>query len=145
MCPFVISGSPSVMREDDSSSLLTSEIEEASTGEESFVCDTDDINTTPKSTATRSPVSVIAMRSQASPTTSGSGSSPLAREDSSWHYTFDIPWNKMPNTRRVLDTEKRPTAAERREIIRIVAAEILTVCKKPGKRRITEIFGNHRW
>lgn len=139
MCPFVISGSPSVMREDDSSSLLTSEIEEASTGEESFVCDTDDINTTPKSTATRSPVSVIAM-SQASPTTSGSDSSPLAREDSSWHYTFDIPWNKMPNTRRVLDTEKRPTAAERREIIRIVAAEILTVCKKPGKRRITEIF-----
>lgn len=63
----------------------------------------------------------------------------LAREDRSWHYTFDIPWNKMPsNTRRVLDTEKRPTAAERREIIRIVAAEILTAWKKPGKRNSKE-------
>lgn len=46
----------------------------------------------------------------------------------------------MPsNTRRVLDTEKSPTTAERTEFIRIVAAEIMTVCKKPGKRHFTEI------
>ena len=52
-------------------------------------CPTSDISRivltlfTPKSTATSSPVSVLTMRSQASPTTSGSGSSPLARENSS--------------------------------------------------------------
>ncbi|KAJ8375251.1 hypothetical protein SKAU_G00058310 [Synaphobranchus kaupii] len=132
------------MTEDDSSSLLSSQIEEASTGEESFMSDNDDnftgIHSTPKSTATRSPASVIAVRSQASPTTSESGSSPFVREDGSWHYSFDVPWSKIPsNTMKVLDAEKRPSAVERREIIRIVVAEILTVCKKPGKRHITEI------
>lgn len=40
---------------------------------------------------------------------------------------------------KVLDDEERLSAAERREIIRIVVAEILTVCKKPEKRHITEI------
>lgn len=33
----------------------------------------------------------------------------------------------------------RPSAAERREDIRILAAEMLTSSKKPGKRHITEI------
>lgn len=132
------------MREDDSSSLLSSQIEEASTGEESFMSDFDDnitsIHSTPKSTAARSPASVTDMRSQASPTASHSGSSPFVREDSNWHYSFDVPWSKIPsNTVKVLNAEKRPSAAERREIIRIVVAEILTVCQKPGKRHITEI------
>lgn len=146
-------GSSSVMIvEDDSSSIATSLMEESSTGEDSFISDIDDLVTsdhsTPKATATRSSASVIAMRSQASPivpsqaspTASESGSSPLARGDNSWHYSFDVPWSKMPSsTRKLLDTEKRPSAAERREVIRIVVAEILTVCKKPGKRHITEI------
>lgn len=145
--------------EDDSSSIATSLIEESSTGEDSFISDIDSINSdhsTPKATATRSSASVIAMTSQASPivpsrtstivpsqaspTASESGSSPLARGDSSWHYSFDVPWSKMPSsTIKLLDTEKRPSAAERREVIRIMVAEILTVCKQPGKRHITEI------
>ena len=132
------------MREDDSSSELSCQIEEASTGEESFMSDIDDnitsMHSTPKSTATRSPASVIAMRSQASSTASENGSSPFAREDSSWHCSFEVPWSKIPtNTMKVLDAEKRPPATERREIIRIVVAEILTVCKKPDKRHKTEI------
>lgn len=46
----------------------------------------------------------------------------------------------MPSsTRKLLDTEKRLSAAERREVIRIMAAEILTVYKKSGKRHISEI------
>ncbi|KAL7839335.1 hypothetical protein SRHO_G00259930 [Serrasalmus rhombeus] len=78
--------------------------------------------------------------SRAYPTASESGSSPLVKGDINWHYSFDIPWSKMSsNTRKLLDTEKRLSAAERREVIRIVTAEILTMCKKPGKRHITEI------
>lgn len=71
---------------------------------------------------------------------SESGSSPLTRENNSWHYSFDIPWSKLASsTRQVLDNEQRPSAAQRREIVRIVVAEVVTVCKKPGKRHITEI------
>lgn len=145
---FCYFGLASVMREDDSSSLPASEFEGASTGEESFMLDSDDINTsihsTLKSTTSSSPViPVIATRNQVSPTSSVSGSPPFTREDNSWHYSFEIPWNKMPsNTRKLLDTGKRPSPSERREIIRIVVAEILTVCKKPGKRHITEIARN---
>lgn len=43
------------------------------------------------------------------------------------------------STRKLLDGEKRSFAAERREVIRIVGAEILTVCKKTDKRHIIEI------
>ncbi|XP_033964052.2 uncharacterized protein [Pseudochaenichthys georgianus] len=43
------------------------------------------------------------------------------------------------NTVRSLETEKRPSAAERREAVRIVVAEILSVCKKPGKKHLGEI------
>lgn len=46
----------------------------------------------------------------------------------------------MPlSTRKLLDTKQRPSAAERRGGIRIVVAEILSVCKKTGKRHIAEI------
>ena len=46
----------------------------------------------------------------------------------------------MPSsTRKLLDTGKRPSAAQRRDVIRIVASEMLTVGKKPGKNHITEI------
>lgn len=122
--------------EDPSSSITTSHMEEPST-EDSFMSDnmSDDIpisvHSTPKSTTTSSPALTIA-----SPT----GSESSVREDNSWHYSFDIPWSKMPSsTRKRLDTGKRPSAAQRREIIRIVAGEILNVCKKPGKKHIQEI------
>ena len=131
-----------MISEDNPSSIATSPIEE------SFIRDIDELVSsncsTPKASATRG--SASAMSSQAFPigaslsTSSDSGSSLSAREDSSWHYNFEVPWNKMPSsTRKVLDTERRPSAAERREIIRIVVAEITAVCKKPGKRHITEI------
>ena len=128
-----------MISEDNPSSIATSPIEESS--EESSIRDIDEVVSsncsTPKASATRG--SASAMSSQAFPigaslsTSSDSGSSLSAREDSSWHYNFEVPWNKMPSsTRKVLDTE-------RREIIRIVVAEITAVCKKPGKRHITEI------
>ncbi|KAL1249112.1 hypothetical protein QQF64_022430 [Cirrhinus molitorella] len=67
---------------------------------------------------------------------SESGYSP----NNSWHYNFIIPWSKLPSsTRQTLDNAQRPSAAERREVIRIVAAEVLTICKKPGKRHLVEI------
>jgi len=37
-------------------------------------------------------------------------------------------------TRQVLDDEQRPSARQRREIVRIVMAVVVMVCKKPGKR-----------
>lgn len=116
---------------DTPSSISTSHIEEPSI-EDSFMSDSmsDDIpmsvHSTPKSTATCSSVLAIA-----SPT----GSESIVREDNSWHYNFDIPGSKMPSSiTKLLDTGKRPSAAQRREIIRIVAGEILTVCKKTGKK-----------
>lgn len=111
MCPFVIS--PSEIREDDSSSLDSSQIEKATTSKDSFMSDIDNNITSIHSTARRSPVSVIAMRSQAPPTTAENGSPPFVREDSSWHYSFDVLWSKIPsNTMKVLDAEKRPSAPE---------------------------------
>ncbi|KAG8009026.1 hypothetical protein GBF38_011616 [Nibea albiflora] len=117
--------------EDSSSSISTSHMEESST-EDSFMSDIPiTIHSTPKSTASSSPALTIA-----SPT----GSESSVREDNSWHYSFDIPWSKMPSsTRKLFDTGKRPSAAQRREIIRIVAGEILNVCKKPGKKHVSEI------
>ena len=54
--------------------------------------------------------------------------------------TLKCPGIRCPQVqKKVLDTERRPSAAERREIIRIVVAEITALCKKPGKRHITEI------
>lgn len=76
-----------------------------------------------------------------SPSVEASESAPFVREDNSWHYSFNIPWNKISSTTvKILDAEKRPSAAERREISRIVAAEMLTVCKKLGKRHVSEII-----
>ncbi|XP_057211347.1 uncharacterized protein LOC130567342 [Triplophysa rosa] len=78
------------------------------------------------------------VQSQSSP--SVPSAFPSATENNSWHYSFDIPWNKLTSTtRNILENEQRPSAAERREIIRIVVAEILTACKKPGRRHIIEI------
>lgn len=46
----------------------------------------------------------------------------------------------MPSgTKMLLEMDKRPSATDRTEIIRIVVAEILTVCNMPRERHITEI------
>uniref|UniRef100_G3PIN0 Uncharacterized protein n=1 Tax=Gasterosteus aculeatus aculeatus TaxID=481459 RepID=G3PIN0_GASAC len=57
-----------------------------------------------------------------------------------WHYHFQVPWSTLSTTlSRKLDNQERPTASERREMIRIVAAEILYVCKNPSKRHLEEV------
>ncbi|KAL0965498.1 hypothetical protein UPYG_G00282080 [Umbra pygmaea] len=59
---------------------------------------------------------------------------------SDWHYNFEIPWSKMSSSiRKKLLKKERPTGAERREVIRIIGAEILEVCKRPGKKHINEV------
>lgn len=101
----------------------------------------------PASPSVSSPASP-SVSNQASPSVScresfsasESGSSPLVRENNSWHYSFHIPWSKLaPSARQLLENNQRPSAAERREIVRVVVGEVLSVCKKPGKRHIAEI------
>ncbi|KAL6109660.1 uncharacterized protein ACO6RY_12737 [Pungitius sinensis] len=70
-------------------------------------------------------------------------SPPSARErqlNNDWHYHFQVPWRTLPTAlRSKLDNQERPTAKERREMIRIVTAEILHVCKNPSKRHLEEV------
>ncbi|XP_025764355.1 uncharacterized protein LOC112847292 isoform X2 [Oreochromis niloticus] len=60
--------------------------------------------------------------------------------DNSWHFQFQIPWQKTPSdVIRKLETGKRPTRRERLEIIRLIVSEILTICPTPGKKHLSEI------
>lgn len=60
--------------------------------------------------------------------------------DNDWHFSFSIPWNMMPTqVRETLERQERPSAKDRREVIRVVAAEILAVCKNPMKKHLSEI------
>lgn len=80
------------------------------------------------------------MPSQASSSALESGSSPSARGDTNWHYSFDIPWSKLPTSiRKLLDKEQKPSHSQRLEIIRIMVDEIMVVCNNPGKKHMTEI------
>ncbi|KAK0134929.1 hypothetical protein N1851_029255 [Merluccius polli] len=125
--------------EDDSSSLSTSHCEELSTLDDSCFSDSED------SASQRGPASHArssassSLPSSASTTESvGSGCSPLG--ENNWHYSFNIPWNKIPSTtKKLLEDGKRPSDSQRREVVRVLVAEILAVCNKPGKRHITEI------
>ncbi|XP_051261868.1 uncharacterized protein LOC127366708 isoform X2 [Dicentrarchus labrax] len=57
-----------------------------------------------------------------------------------WHYNFQVPWNMLPAVlRKKLDYQERPNARERREMIRIIAGEILAICKKPAKKHLSEV------
>ena len=57
-----------------------------------------------------------------------------------WHYSFEVPWNMLPAVlKKKLANQERPTARERREVIRIVAAEIIAICNKPSKKHLSEI------
>ncbi|XP_035528628.1 uncharacterized protein LOC118336147 [Morone saxatilis] len=57
-----------------------------------------------------------------------------------WHYNFQVPWNMLPAVlRKKLDYQERPTARERREMIRIIVGEILSICKKPAKKHLSEV------
>nr|XP_055038580.1 uncharacterized protein LOC129426349 [Misgurnus anguillicaudatus] len=41
--------------------------------------------------------------------------------------------------RKKLKNQERPTARERREMVRIIAAEILAICQKPSKKHLNEV------
>ncbi|KAG8000940.1 hypothetical protein GBF38_018242, partial [Nibea albiflora] len=72
-----------------------------------------------------------------SPSSSGC-SSPILGSD--WHFDFQVPWNMLPAVvRKKLHNQERPTARERREVIRIITAEILATCKTPAKKHLSEI------
>ncbi|XP_056613132.1 uncharacterized protein LOC130437768 [Triplophysa dalaica] len=60
--------------------------------------------------------------------------------DNNWHFNFEIPWSKMPSElTRKLENKERPTGRERRELIRLMLGEILTICPTPGKKHLCEI------
>lgn len=55
---------------------------------------------------------------------------PRRLSDNSWHFKFQIPWQKIPSEKK---------KSERLEIIRLIVSEILTSCPTPGKKHISEI------
>ncbi|XP_076829787.1 uncharacterized protein LOC143475749 isoform X2 [Brachyhypopomus gauderio] len=60
--------------------------------------------------------------------------------DNDWHFNFSIPWNIMPShIKDTLKNQERPSARDRRKVIRLVVAEILAVCKSPMKKHLSEI------
>ncbi|KAF7641670.1 hypothetical protein LDENG_00275120 [Lucifuga dentata] len=60
--------------------------------------------------------------------------------DNNWHFNFEIQWSKVPSEiTRKLENKERPTGHERREMIRLMVGEILTVCPTPGKKHVSEI------
>ncbi|XP_019909203.3 uncharacterized protein LOC105030828 isoform X2 [Esox lucius] len=60
--------------------------------------------------------------------------------DNNWHYNFMIPWHRMsPEVNRKLENKERPTAKERRALIRLIADEVITTCPTPGKKHLSEI------
>lgn len=60
--------------------------------------------------------------------------------DNNWHFNFNIQWNIMPShIKNTLEKKERPTSRDRRELIRLISAEILAVCKNPGKKHLSEI------
>ncbi|XP_073347902.1 uncharacterized protein [Pagrus major] len=64
----------------------------------------------------------------------------LSTLDPDWHFNFCIPWNSMPShIKETLEKQERPSAKDRREVVRMVTAEILAVCKCPQKKHLREI------
>uniref|UniRef100_A0A8C2HNH5 Uncharacterized protein n=1 Tax=Cyprinus carpio TaxID=7962 RepID=A0A8C2HNH5_CYPCA len=60
--------------------------------------------------------------------------------DNNWHFNFEIPWSKMPSEiTRKLKNNEGPSGRERRELIRLMVGEILTICPTPGKKHLGEI------
>uniref|UniRef100_A0A3B3QTR8 Uncharacterized protein n=1 Tax=Paramormyrops kingsleyae TaxID=1676925 RepID=A0A3B3QTR8_9TELE len=63
-----------------------------------------------------------------------------SHEDHDWHHDFAIPWSNMPSAVKTkLEKQERPSARERREIVRLIVDEILSVCKKPRKKHLAEV------
>uniref|UniRef100_A0A1A8LY87 Uncharacterized protein n=2 Tax=Nothobranchius pienaari TaxID=704102 RepID=A0A1A8LY87_9TELE len=53
---------------------------------------------------------------------------------------FEIPWQRLPEELvQNLERQKRPSARQRREMVRIVVSEMMKICKNPTKHNTTEI------
>ncbi|KAG9276085.1 hypothetical protein AMEX_G8349 [Astyanax mexicanus] len=75
-----------------------------------------------------------------SSSTASSAPHRLAPVENNWHFTFELPWSKMPSgIMRKLQNKERPTGRERREMIRLVVGEVLTICPTPGKKHFDAI------
>ncbi|KAG7477156.1 hypothetical protein MATL_G00091140 [Megalops atlanticus] len=84
--------------------------------------------------------STVSSNSPISTSSSSAGFTPCQLSDNNWHFSFEIPWDKMPSAFiRKLEKGKRPTKSERLEIIRLIVSEILTICSTPGKKHLSEI------
>ncbi|XP_065103923.1 uncharacterized protein [Paramisgurnus dabryanus] len=95
------------------------------------------INPTSPQTPLTSQTSLSSVISSPSDSDSTSSST---QQDSSWHYNFKVPWNMLPAVlRKKLENQERPTARERREMVRIIAGEILAICQKPSKKHLNEV------
>ncbi|CAL8274166.1 unnamed protein product [Merluccius merluccius] len=68
------------------------------------------------------------------------GDNPKRTASDSWHHAFEIPWKKMSATiKKRLERGERPSAPERREVIRVIAGELLATCHTAGKKHVMEI------
>lgn len=73
----------------------------------------------------------------------GDTSSETLLYENDWHYGFVVPWEKMSASfMRKMKNGERPSCSERRQLVRIVASEILEVCKYPAKKHVLEIARN---
>ncbi|XP_028831045.1 uncharacterized protein LOC114787569 isoform X3 [Denticeps clupeoides] len=60
--------------------------------------------------------------------------------DHDWHHDFVVPWSKIPHSVRTkFEKQERPSGRERREIVRLIVDEVLTVCQNPRKKHLAEI------
>ena len=59
-------------------------------------------------------------------------SSHVSVQNSTWVSTFSVPWEKTHESlRRCLAQRKRPKAADRRHMVRVIAEAIRQVCLNP--------------
>uniref|UniRef100_A0A8D0CSK2 Uncharacterized protein n=1 Tax=Sander lucioperca TaxID=283035 RepID=A0A8D0CSK2_SANLU len=67
-------------------------------------------------------------------------SSPVSVHNSTWMSTFSVPWEKMHESlKRCLAQTKRPKAADRRHMVRVIAEAIRLVCLNPPFRQCAEL------
>ncbi|XP_076857374.1 uncharacterized protein LOC143511681 [Brachyhypopomus gauderio] len=85
-----------------------------------------------------SPLSISS--SPASSTTSSSPSGISTPLLPNWIERFEIPWQRFPEELvQNLERQKRPSARQRREMVRIVVSEMMKICQNPTKHNTTEI------
>lgn len=64
----------------------------------------------------------------------------LVEESSDWLEKFKIPWNKMPSAlMERLERRERPEQSLRREMIRVIIAEMIKLCARPTRHQLQDI------